>query len=276
MPISINSTTGTQMIDGNTLSRSQTAALLPDQLIDSGSLLTIKGGVTFDGDNGITTSADPTIRLVRGDNVYTRITVISATSSWTVPTDVTKGYVIVVGGGGSGGAGAAQGGDTPGARNGGFGGLGGAASSFISLVAANVMPATIGAATGTTTFFGISATGGTNGTNGSVTLGITGTPGTPGTSTTGNIQNGNIGSVWPIASLSANSFGQAKISTTPMLVAGVTNPATSNGGYPTSTAYTVNNLYRPGAGGAAGTGTTVPVSTTPAGGGLAGAVIIFY
>lgn len=276
MPISINSTTGTQMIDGNTLSRAQTAGIFPQQVADSGSLITLLGGITLDGDKGITIAADPSIRLVAGDNVYTRVNVISATSSWTVPPQVTKGYVIVVGGGGSGGAGAAQGGDTPGSRNGGSGGLGGAASSFIPLVAANVMPATIGAATGTTTFFGISATGGTNGTNGSVPLGITGTPGTPGTSTTGNIQNGNIGSVWPITTLAATSYGEAKNATRVMQSASVTNPWTGAGGYPTSTAYTVNNVYRPGAGGAAGTGSTVPVSTTPAGGGLAGAVIIFY
>jgi hypothetical protein len=277
MPLSINSTTGTQMLDGNTLSRSQTAGLLPDQIIDSGSLLTIKGGVTFDGDNGITTSADPTIRLVRGDNVYTRITVISATSSWTVPTDVTKGYVIVVGGGGSGGAGGRQGGDTPRTVSGGAGGLGGAAASFIPLVAANVMPATIGAATGTSTFFGISATGGTNGTNGDLNNNINGTPGISGTSTTGNIQNGNIGAVWPLVSLDANSFGQAKDATAIMKnVNSVTNFPTTSGGYPTSTAYSIANIYRPGSGGSAGFGSQIPQTTTPPGGGLAGAVIIFY
>lgn len=274
MPISINSTTGIQMIDGVSLTRSQSASVLPGRVLDSGSLLTIKDGITFDGDTGITIAADPSIRLVVGDNVYTRVNVISSTSSWTVPNDVTKGYVIVVGGGGSGGSGGNQGGDTPRTVSGGFGSYGGAAASFIPLVAANVMPATIGAATGTTTFFGISATGGTNGTPGSLSLGTNGTPGTSGTSTTGNIQNGNIGSVWPITNIATNAYGEAKLATTPMLVAGSTNPATTNGGYPTSTAYTVNNIYRPGAAGSAGVGSQF--GPTPAGQGLAGAVIIFY
>ncbi len=274
MPLSVNSTTGIQMIDGVSLSRSQSASVLPGRIVDSGSLLTLKDGITFDGDTGITIAADPSIRVVVGDNVYTRVNVISSTSSWTVPTDVTKGYVIVVGGGGTGGAGGYQGGDTPRSVSGGAGGYGGAAASFIPLVAANVMPATIGAATGTTTFFGISATGGTNGTNGNLSTDIDGTPGTPGTSTTGNIQNGNISSVWPITNIATNAYGEAKLATTPMLAAGVNNPATSSGGYPTSTAYTINNIYRPGSAGFGGQGSQF--GTTPAGGGLAGAVIIFY
>jgi hypothetical protein len=274
MPISINSTTGLQMIDGNTLSRSQSAAVLPGRIVDSGSLLTLKDGITFDGDNGVTITADPSIRFVKGDNVYTRVSVISATSSWTVPNDVTKGYVIVVGGGGSGGFGNAGGGDTPYSYNGGSGGLGGAATSFIPLVAANVMPATVGAATGTTTFYGISATGGTNGTSATTISG--GTPGTSGTSTTGNIQNGNIGGVWPIISLAANSYAEAKAATTTMVAAASTNPSVPSGGYPTSTQYATGNIYRPGSRGAAGTASSPPAQTFAPGGGLAGAVIIFY
>lgn len=270
MPISINSTTGIQMIDGNTLSRSQSASVLPGRILDSGSLLTLKDGITFDGDNGVTITADPSIRFVKGDNVYTRVNVISATSSWTVPTDVTKGYVIVVGGGGSGGFGLRTGGDSPVNLNGGSGSYGGAAASFIPLVAANVMPATIGAATGTTTFFGISATGGTNGTSATNFPAVNGTPGTPGTSTTGNIQNGNIGSVWPIVWLAANSYAEAKTATTAMAGAAITNPST---GYPVSTPYAISNIYRPGAAGTAGIGSVV---STPPGAGLAGAVIIFY
>lgn len=277
MPISINSSTGIQMNDGNTLSRAQSAGIIPDLLVEAGTLLQIKSGVSFDGDNGITTISDPSIRLVKGDNVYSKVAIINATGTWTVPTDITKGYAIVVGGGGNGGNGVSvTGGDTPGASNGGAGGLGGIAASFIPLVAANTMPATVGAATGTTTFFGISATGGTNGTPGTGAPGFTdGPPGTNGTSSTGNLLNGNISSIWPIPFLTANAYGVAKTSTPSMQAQASYNFSVPGGGVPGATTYATGNVYKPGAAGTGGVGSTISPGTA-AGSGLPGAVIIFY
>lgn len=274
MPISV-SASGLQMNDGNTLSRSQSAALLPEQMIDTGSLLIIEGGINFSGDAGMTSTANPGFSLTKGDNVYTNYAVINATSSWTVPTGVTKGYVMVIGGGGNGGSGVSRpGSDSPGFSDGGTGGLGGIGVSFIPLVSGNSMPATIGAATGTTTFFGISATGGTSGTNGSDAPSYTdGVPGTPGTSSTGNLLNGNIGSIWPIPFITANAYGVVSTTTPTMNAQQSYNPNVPAGGYPGTTVYTVGNAYKAGA---AGYGYVSGISATPAGAGLPGAVVIFY
>jgi hypothetical protein len=275
MPISV-SPSGAQMNDGNTLSRGQTAALLPDQMVDTGSLLIIDGGISLSGDAGITSIADPSFSITRGDNVYTNYAVINATSSWTVPTGVSKGYVMVIGGGGSGGNGVSvPGSDSPGYSNGGNGGLGGIAASFIPLLAGNSMPATVGAATGTTTFFGISATGGTNGAPGTAAPAYTdGAPGTPGTSSTGNLLNGNIGSIWPIPFITANAYGVAKSVTPQMNTQGTYNSSVPGGGLPAGTLYGVGNTAKAGAGGTGGVGSIG--GGTPAGAGLPGAVIIFY
>lgn len=244
MPISINSSTGTLMNDGNTLSRSQTAAILPDLLVDTGSLLQIKSGVSFDGDSGITTVSDPSFRLAKADNVYTKYDVISATSTWTVPSGVTKGYVIVVSGGNPGSAGTTTSDSfiagTPGAR-------GSAVVSFIPLTPANTMPATVGAASGTSTFFGISA--------------VTG-----GTSTPGNLFTGTVETVWPVNHISANSVGSAAVGATAM---GKSTEYINSG--PGGVLYNMGNTLRPGAG---GQGRLSQLgSASP---GLPGAIIIFY
>lgn len=276
MPISV-SPSGIQMNDGNTMSLSQSAGILPDQIIDSGSLITIKAGINFDGDDGITTSTDPSFRLTKGDNVYTNYTVINATSSWTVPPGVTKGMVVVIGGGGSGGFGYAQGGDTPLSRQGGAGGYGGVGASYIPLTSGNSMPAVVGAATGTSSFFGIVATGGTNGTSASsITPGVSGTPGS---SSTGNFRNGSIGSGAYTATtnyVSSNAYSTLKTVTPAIQAASIINFNTTSGGYPAGTLYQITNIISAGAAGVAGGASSPPAQTTSPGAGLPGAVIVFY
>lgn len=274
MPISV-SPSGAQMNDGNTLSRGQTAALLPDQMIDTGSLLIIDGGISFDGDKGILSALDPTFRVTKGDNVYTRVQVINATSSWTVPTGVTEGLVIVIGGGGPGGSGGfTGGGDQPRTYySGGNGGVGGAGMSYIPLTAGNSMPAVIGAASGTSTFFGISATGGTTG--GSASPPTPGSAGTPGTSTTGNFANGSSSTTLSVFEnfTASNVFGTIKTVPAQLATAAHLNSyaSSSPAGYPAGTIYQLTNIYAAGAGGRGGDGNANPASA-----GLPGAVIIFY
>ena len=273
MPISV-SPSGTQMIDGNTLSRAQTAALLPDVITDAGSLLTVKGAITFDGDDGITTSTDPSVRLTKGDNVYTNFALINATSSWTVPPGVTKGMVVVIGGGGSGGGGVWQGGDTPYSNPGGAGGRGGAGSSFIPLVAGNSMPAVVGGATGTSSFFGIVAPGGTNGTPG--TSSGPGASGSSGVGSGGNFLNGILTTVFPavIDFVDANAYGVLNTFTPALQVQTFVNNNVPNGGYAGGTLYAFTDSVSAGAGGSAGSASNF--TSTPAGAGRPGAVIVFY
>lgn len=276
MPISVNPS-GIQMNDGNTLSRSQASGLLPNQLTDASSLLTIKAGLTFDGDTGITTSADPSFRLTKGDNVYTNFALINATSSWTVPPGVTKGLVVVIGGGGSGGSGFSVGGDTPYSNAGGAGGRGGAGSSFIPLVSGNSMPAVVGGVTGTSSFFGIVATGGTNGSAAPTFQGAgAGAPGNPGTSSTGNFLNGQVSVVYPtvIDFVDANSYGVIDTFTPSLQTHAFTNTNVPGGGYAASTLYAFTDTVSAGAGGTPGTSS--PFGGSPAGAGRPGAVVVFY
>lgn len=269
MPISV-SPSGIQMNDGNTLSLAQSAGVLPDVIVGTGSLLTVKGNITFDGDNGITTSADPTFRLAKGDNVYTNYAVINSTSSWTVPPNVDKGLVVVIGGGGSGGFGIRTGGDTPVNRNGGSGSFGGAGASIIPLVAGNSMPAVVGSATGTSSFFGIVATGGTNGTSATPTA--PGVPGTPGTASNGTISNGSVATFASIIDFIDNNDYPILSTVTPALQSLLyTNPSA---GYAAGTLYNITNIYSAGSAGTAGIGS--PIVPTPPGAGLPGTVIIFY
>jgi len=273
MPISVNPS-GIQMNDGNTLSRSQASGLLPNQLTDASSLLTIKAGLTFDGDSGIFISTDPNFRLTKGDNVYTNFALINATSSWTVPPGVTKGLVVVIGGGGSGGSGFSIGGDTPYSNAGGAGGRGGAGSSFIPLVSGNSMPAVVGGVTGTSSFFGIVATGGTNGSAAPTFQGAgAGAPGNPGTSSTGNFLNGQstlYSSV--IDFVDANAYGVLD-TVTPVLQTVTFSNSPSNG-YPGATLYNITDSVSAGAGGTPGTSS--PFGGSPAGPGRPGAVVVFY
>lgn len=130
-----------------------------------------------------------------GIQIYTTAT----TSNWTVPTGVTKAWVMVVGGGGGGAGGSA------GVYGGGGGGSGGTASAYVTgLTPTGTVSYTVGAGgngttntnggTGGTSSFGAfaSATGGQGGRYGS---GANGAGGTGGAGTAGDyLGRGNSGS----------------------------------------------------------------------------------
>jgi hypothetical protein len=198
------------------------------------------------------------------------ITVFSSSGQFVVPDGVTSLYVAAAGGGGGGGEGYSS------TYNGGWGGSGGLATSYLSVTPAQEISFVIGAggagsnstngsAGGTTTVEAITCTGGAGGTGANST-----TPGTNGVDGVGT--GGNLGPIGISTLLTILTIGQNMISDAYKIIPQVSKRPQGTSST-TAISYSIDGIPLPGAGGMYEGG---PSGTNNASGGVGGAVIFIY
>lgn len=192
---------------------------------------------------------------------FSNMEIITSSTTWNVPSGITKAKITVIGAGGGG-----SGNKTDGTSMGAFGGNGGVAIGILTGLTGSYT-VTVGAG-GTGGSGGAGTSTGTAGGNSSFGTAISATGGggasgdTAGTGGTGTVSSGTV------------IRQSARNLPLPYEVAGVSKTGTFNGGAAAASAYSVSAAFGAGLGGSSAQ--TLSTTAYTGGGGIGGVVIIEY